>query len=350
MDTETGARRMLLYNSLRGLHLLEKADKITVLEDLLGIQSQFSGYAQLSLRLRASDYTEADWQKGIVKIWSHRGTMHLVPETKLTLHLAAAGYDRAFTDGAWSIPKEAAERWAPFIMDEVRGGNTSREGLKQACRAAGMPAAVLERAFYGWGGLIYEMTYRGMLAGVPGNRKEYLLPRTEAPWPGREEAREEMLRTYFRHFGPATRADCRYFFGRWRSAEIDPLLDRVLPALTETVIGGKKYYSADAPVPDGVIPDCVLVPGFDQLVLGYRDRSRMIDEKHLRKLTNISGIVAPSVIVRERMRAKWRFEDGTVTVVPFEKLLKKDEAAIGRRVRAAFGRKTEVRFEPVMPG
>ena len=113
----------------------------------------------------------------------------------------------------------------------------------------------------------------------------------------------------------------------------------------ETILHGKKYYSKEIPVPEGEIPDCVLVPGFDQLVLGYKDRERMIDKRHSRKLTNISGIIFPSVIVRNRMRARWKTENGIVMITPFEKLLKKDQKAIGRKVKEVFGRNTLIRYD-----
>ena len=50
---------MLLYNSLKGLHLLDKADTHTVVSDLMGLQAQFANYPKASLRIRASDYREA---------------------------------------------------------------------------------------------------------------------------------------------------------------------------------------------------------------------------------------------------------------------------------------------------
>ena len=51
---------MLLYNSLKGLHLLDKADTHTVVSDLMGLQAQFANYPKASLRIRASDYREED--------------------------------------------------------------------------------------------------------------------------------------------------------------------------------------------------------------------------------------------------------------------------------------------------
>ena len=345
MSILTDESEILLFNSLKGLHLLERTDKMTVLDDLIGIQSQFYSYAQNSLIIRADDYVGDGRNDGIVKIWSHRGTMHLVSERKLALHLAAAGYPREFVDGAWNIAKKDADKWAPFIVSEIEKGNTLREGLKEACIAKGMPDGVLDRVFYGWGGLIYEMTYRGMIAGVPGNQKEYLVPHITKSWPTMEEAREEMIRTYFKQYGPATVADCKYFFGRWKASDINHIIERVLRDMYETVIGGKKYYSAKKPELNGEIPECVLVPGFDQLVMGYKDRSRMIDSEHLKKLTNVAGIVFPSVIVRNKMRARWKYDNNVITVTPFEKLLKKDEAPIRRKAKEVFGKQTEIRFD-----
>ena len=40
---------MLLYNSLKGLHLLDKADTHTVVSDLMGLQAQFANYPKASL-------------------------------------------------------------------------------------------------------------------------------------------------------------------------------------------------------------------------------------------------------------------------------------------------------------
>ena len=83
------------------------------------------------------------------------------------------------------------------------------------------------------------------------------------------------------------------------------------------------------------------MPGFDQLILGYRDRERMIDQRFLRELTNISGIVAPSILIRGRIRARWKLDGNKVLVTSFDKRLKKDETAIRRKVKEVFGRQVK---------
>ena len=330
----------LLYNSLNGLHLLRKADTHTVVSDLMGLQAQFANYPKASLRIRASDYQEEDPFRGLVKIWSHRGTMHLVPEDELGLHLAAFDNGGPFREGHWGISQIDAECWAEFILEEIRQGNNTREGLKAACTVAGMGEELLHHAFYGWGGLIREMVTRGMIVCGTGTQKEYYIPQP-VYWMDRDEARRVFLRRYFEHYGPATVADCRYFFSNWKKADMDPLLNELLPHLVCTKFGEKKYYSLSEPETGADLPPCVLVPGFDQLVLGYKDRERMIDRRFLRELTNVAGIVSPSVLIRSQIRARWKLSGSELVVTAFDWLLKKDEAAVHRKVRETFGKQVK---------
>lgn len=331
-------REMLLYCSLDGLHLLEKAPASVVVEDLLGLQAQFSRNPQISLRLRASDYDETRWDAGLVKIWSHRGTIHVISEESLGLHLSAYGNTGSFEGNYWRIPADEAQRWAPFLQREIVSGNDTRDGLKEACLRAGMQNELLDRVFYGWGGLIKEMACRGMLCCKTGTDKRYIVPDPPV-FMEKDAARREMIRRYFAAFGPATVQDCAAFF-LWpgiKMAEMRALCEPVLPEFLHTRIDGRDYYHARPLPAQGALPACVLVPGFDQLVLGYKDRSRFLDDAHAKKLTNQAGIVFPSVILRGRIRAKWKLEGRRLVVTPFERLLKKDETVLRREVKARLG-------------
>ena len=330
-------KEMLLYNSLHGLHLLSKADTHTVVSDLMGLQAQFANYPKASLIIRASDYRANDPFCGLVKIWSHRGTMHLVPEDELGLHLAAFDNNGPFVDGYWGISRADAERWAPFLEEEIGRGNNTRDGLKEACRRKDMGEELLHQVFYGWGGLIREMVARGRIVCGTGTQKEYYIP-NGIEWMDRDQARRVFLRRYFEHYGPATVSDCRYFFGNWKRAHMDPLLNQLLPELVCTVVEGKRYYSLHEPVTDAALPECLLIPGFDQLVLGYKDRERMIDKRFLKELTNVAGIVSPSLLIRGRIRARWKLSGDKLVVTSFDRRLKKDEVAIRRKVGEVFGK------------
>ena len=43
-------QEMLLYNSLKGLYLLDRADTHRVVSDLMGLQAQFANYPKASRR------------------------------------------------------------------------------------------------------------------------------------------------------------------------------------------------------------------------------------------------------------------------------------------------------------
>lgn len=335
-------REMLLYNTLVNLHSLERAPRMQIVRDLLGLQAQFSRNPEISLRLRANDYAPDTWDDGLVKVWTHRGTIHVVAEDELGLYLSAADPGE-FLDGAWNMTVGEQHRWAPFIADQVRAGNDTRDGLKRACADAGMSSILLERAFNGWGGLIKEMANRGLLACATGTDKRYVLPE-RVVWMPRDDARRALIRRYFETFGPATPADCRGFFG-WPTAELNPLLDELLPTLSKTTVGKRRYYHVRPLIQDGTLPDCVLLPGFDQLVLGYRERSRFLDPRHSRKVVNMAGIAFPVILLRGMLRARWKLDGRRVFVTPFEHLLKKDEAAIRRAAKKELGLK-EVVFLP----
>ena len=140
--------RDLLYYTLRGAHALNRAPKLQLARDLIGLQAQFSRNPEYALRLRASDYSP-DWSEGLIKIWAQRGTIHVIREDELSLFLSAADVPEAFVDGAWAISSASQNRWAPFIQDQIRAGNDARDGLKAACLRAGMDEKLLDRIFHG---------------------------------------------------------------------------------------------------------------------------------------------------------------------------------------------------------
>lgn len=319
----------LLVPALARTHTLTRAPRHDVVRDLLGLQAQFSRNPELSLRLRAQP-EDAPWDEGLVKIWAHRGTMYVVNRAELGLYLSAADRGGDFQDGWWGMSAEEQRFWAPFIQERLGEGPQSREDLKQACRDAGMDGELLAKAFYGWGGLIKEMVGRGMLVCSTGTDKSYALAGPVA-WMDRDDARRVLIRRYFHTFGPASKRDCAAFFG-YPMRELQPLLHEILPQLDRMALDGTDYYFVH-PLPEADVPDCVLLPGFDALVMAYRDRARLIDPKHLRKLVNLAGIVFPAAILRGRVRARWKLEGDKVTVTPFERLYKKDEAALRRAAK-----------------
>ena len=342
-------RSELLAVTLGRQHLLRRdASCAEVASDLLGLQAQFSTGPREALRARAADFSPEHWGRGLVKIWSHRGTIHVVPARELGLHLSARDNRGPLTDlwGGWGIPAAEAARWADAIRAEVSSGPRGREDLKEACRAAGMSEWLLERVFNGWGGLLKEMCDRGELVYEAGTDRRFCAPPEPVAWMPRDEARAELVGRYFESYGPATLQDCACFLG-YRASEVAELVRRAALPLRELSCGGVELaYLGELPSPsEARVPGCVLLAPFDQLVLGYRDRSRLIDQDDLRRVTNRAGIVFATVLYRGRARARWRREGRRVTVTEFRPLSDTARATIAARARRFFSpERVEVRF------
>lgn len=346
-------RQELLRATLGAHFLLERGSRLDVLSGLCGLQAQFAANPAYALRIRARDFDARGWGEGLVKVWTLRGTIHVVRADELGLHLSARDRRGPWRPSRWrNIPVELMPRWADFICERVAEGIDGRDELKEACRRAGMDEELLGQVFNGWGGLLKDMSDRGMIAYRPGIEKRFMLP-PPIEWMGREEARLEVLRRYFAHFGPATPQDCAAFTG-WGLTEVRALLRRGGLPLREVSCDGVSYLCLGEPA-DGVegargLPRCVFLAGFDQLVLGYRDRSRFMDAGDARLVTNAAGIVFPTVMLRGRLRARWKKEPGRLVVTPFRPLSVTDQQAVSARGRRLFSdeRGLEVEFLPAL--
>ena len=97
-------RRELLLYTLQNQYLLQKADRNTVVSGLCGLQAQFANNPSYALRIRVSDFSEDNWDKGLAKVWTHRNTIHVILQEELGLYLSAKGVQREWTESWWGIP------------------------------------------------------------------------------------------------------------------------------------------------------------------------------------------------------------------------------------------------------
>jgi hypothetical protein len=72
------------------------------------------------------------------------------------------------------------------------------------------------------------------------------------------------------------------------------------------------------------------LPAFDNAILGYDDRRRIIDDAH----RGLSVTGARVVLVDGRVAATWTVEDGTVTVEPLRRLSRADRSAVAEQGQA----------------
>ncbi|MER8185111.1 winged helix DNA-binding domain-containing protein [Kitasatospora sp. NPDC094015] len=135
---------------------------------------------------------------------------------------------------------------------------------------------------------------------------------------------QALLRRYLAAFGPAASADLRAWCGlAGLPAAVGAIRAELVTFRDER--GRELLDLPDAPRPDPDTPAPVrFLPAFDNAVLGYHDRTRIIDDAH----RGLSVTGARFVLVDGRAAATWTVEAGTVTVNPLRHLSAADRSAV----------------------
>ena len=305
----------------------------SVVARLLAMQAQDYRSALWSIGLRLPGSTvqlveQAIADRTIVRTWPMRRTLHFV----------------AAEDARWVLRlltpraiKGMAGRLAQLEIDDVVLAR-SRKNLEKALGARPLLTreemyAVLARAKISPEGqrgihIISRLSQEGLLCFGPhrGKAPTFTLMDDWVP-PSRELDRDEALATltsrYFRGHGPATIRD----FAWWSGITLGDAragASMIGDELTEERLKGKSYLvSRNA---ESVSDDAErhargmhLLPGFDEYMLGYSDRTIALDLAHSQKIVpGKNGVFLPTIVVRGHVIGTWRAATvrGRITVTP----------------------------------
>ncbi|WP_306337985.1 winged helix DNA-binding domain-containing protein [Streptomyces sp. KL118A] len=139
-----------------------------------------------------------------------------------------------------------------------------------------------------------------------------------------------LLRRYLAAHGPAATADLRAWSG------LAGLPAAVAAARAELVSfrderGRELLDLPDAPRPDPDTPAPVrFLPAFDNAILGYQDRGRIIDDDH----RGLSVAGERVVLVDGRVAATWTVEEDTVVARPLRRFSRAERAEVAEEGRA----------------
>ncbi len=135
------------------------------------------------------------------------------------------------------------------------------------------------------------------------------------------EARVELVRRYLAAFGPASAQDFR-IWAMMRMAEVKPAFDRLGPARRYRDERGRELVDVPrAPLPKAETPAPVrFLPRWDNALLAYVDRARIIPDAYRKRVISMNGDVAQTFLVDGFVAGTWSFEDGRVVAKRFSKL------------------------------
>ena len=147
---------------------------------------------------------------------------------------------------------------------------------------------------------------------------------------GADPVGQALVRRYLAAYGPATPADLRTWSGlAGLPAAVAAVRDELVSYRDDR--GRELLDLPDAPRPDPDTPAPVrFLPAFDNALLGYQDRSRIVDDAH----RGLSVAGARVVLVDGRVAATWTTEAGTVTVTPLRPLTRTERTEVAEEGRA----------------
>lgn len=326
------------------------------------LQAQDIASGHWSLGVRCAGMTEADiadaFERGeIVRTWPMRGTIHIVPATDINWMLTLAG-SRALPGAArrrdqLGLTLDDVERGAHALAAELRRVSILTRAEAIAVLAdAGLKVSE-QRSYH----LLWYAAQIGVTCIGPqrGTDQTFVLVEQWAPAQtalSRDEALAELLLRFVRSHGPVP---LREFVG-WTGLTLGDTkraaaanVGRLEPIATEL---GEMWATVElaSQLRGGDIDAhaVVVAPGFDEFMLGYKDRSLHVpDGKIDRIVPGGNGMFRATVIADGMAVATWKRAPKASNIVVEIEPLQKFTAALRKQTASAFERYAEYVGKPV---
>jgi hypothetical protein len=319
---------------------------VTAIERLAALQAQWapSPYIALWSRLKGFDrvslWSAIEKQHSVIRARLMRGTLHLVSARDFFAYAVAT---QDLQRGAWNrlqvghgVDPKAVARLATAFAREPRMREDVVAHLTERLGSFGGP--------YTW--LIWRFisAHADLVSAPPGGHWGF--GGTDAPYvaarhwiargsrPTEQDAIQLLVRRYLAAFGPASLADISQFAGQV-PARIRPVLVGLAPSLrTFSDEQGHDLFDlprAPRPRADTSAPIRFL-PRYDELLIGYEHRDRVIAAKHRAAVYSKNAIVEAVFLVDGLAGGTWALAttktDAVVRIRPFGTLARTDRTAL----------------------
>jgi hypothetical protein len=314
------------------------------------MQAQDVASGEWSFGVRCAGMTQADVHQAtvdrkILRTWPMRGTVHFVPpaDAKWMLELT----------GVRSLAGAARRREQLGLTDAIV--DTAVDRLRQAlsggrsltrteCVQLLVDAGVHTAPEHGYHLLTYA-SHIGVICIGPQQAKDqtFVLLSDWVPNPNvlsRDEALATLALRYFRSHGPAPRSD---FVGWTRLIVSDAKRGIELAGDTlttiDTDVGPMVTSTASLDhTTTTAHDDVLLLPGFDEYLLGYKDRSAMLSANRVNDIVpGGNGVFKPTIVADGRVIGTWKrtikSRHVDIQAFPFEPFTKRQHVAFTQAAR-----------------
>lgn len=292
---------------------------------LLALQAQDFGAACWAVGLRTdgarlSDVIAALDGGVIVRSWPMRGTLHFVAAEDLGWMLSVTAprmlASTVTRRRELELDESTLGRARDLAIGALTGGNQlGRAEMMQLFEASGI-ATQGQRGYH----LLWYLAQTGLLCWGPAHRNQQAVvlldewvrsPRRLEP----DEALREFALRYFTGHGPASLKDFAWW-SKTTMAQARKGLTLAADELCELVMAGVSYWmsrvEADAAAgPAARRQSVYALAGFDEYLLGYQDRSLVLDDEFAPLIVpGNNGVFQPTIIAGGRVSGTWRRTQG----------------------------------------
>ncbi|KAB1109698.1 MULTISPECIES: winged helix DNA-binding domain-containing protein [Micromonospora] len=308
-------------------------------------QDAASGLWSLGVRLPGAtqdDVRAALERREALRTWPMRGTVHLVPARDARWMLELTGVRTLVgIAGRWrqlGLTVADGERACDVLGAALTGGGRlTRARCVAALRAAGLDTGD-QRGYH----LLLFTSLRGVTCIAPhvGTEQTFALLDEWAPEPHRPERDEALAllaHRFVRGHGPVSRHE----LARWTGLTVTDATRAITLAgdlLAPVEVDGEPAVvdTALLDAPRAPVDDLHTLPGFDEYLLGFKDRSLMLDPAHAAAVVPGNNGVFRSTVVRGgRVVGTWTRTLGARAVTVKVQQLVPFDAALRARVDAA---------------
>lgn len=312
LNRATLARQLLLER--------KRLSPRAVIERLVGMQAQWSQAPYVGIWTRTTTFRRQSLERelargAVVKANLIRMTLHLV--TRRDYWLMRAAISESGHADQWP-DSELVERTVRKLAQA--GPTSSVEAVALIERKHGLTGRRAQQAWRG-GRMRAHVLHDHLSASwdAPPRHRFVALqdPETHDP----VEARAEILRRYLAAFGPASRQDMDAW-SMMRQPQIKAALALLEPLRRFGDENGRELLDvprAQLPDPDTPAPVRFL-PKWDNVLLSFADRTRVLPEEYRRRVIRSNGDVAQTFLVDGLVAGIWEVQDGRVVLQPFVRL------------------------------
>jgi hypothetical protein len=311
LNRATLARQLLLERKPRS--------PAAVIEHLVGMQAQSAQAPYVGIWARTTSFRRASLERllvrgDVVRARVMRQTLHVVTRRDYGLIRAA------MSEMNFPWESASAKELAPTIRAlAADGGVTTAEAYEYLERELGLTGVAARRGWQ-YGRVAAHVVHHHEDALWAGGQTGRFVSIDEPEPHEPTEARAEMLRRYLAAFGPASRRD----MNAW-SMQHAPAIQRALDLLElrrfRDEQGRELLDVPRAPLPEPGTPAPVrFLPKWDNVLLAFADRTRILPEPYRRVVIKPNGDVAQTFLVDGLVAGTWRVEAGRIAVEPFAPL------------------------------